>query len=810
MDTRARSVKQVFGECLRLSSPLAKFRDWIASVRLDIICILIILLIATAFLASALRPGYTLLPLQWISRLLPWSAYIDEPLQNTTLGDPFFAFYPRRLFFTESIRSGKLPFWNPYVLGGYPAVGDTNAQTFYPFNWLAALFFSAARSFSVLAWFHLALTGVLMFGMLRSYRLHPASSLFGAISWMLSGIIVVWLEHPHRLSSFAWLPGLFWVFNVGNQRRRLAFPVLGGLVFSLMILGGQPQYAALGGLLLGVYALFYSTRIINGRLRWEWWPLASLVITAFIGLGLGSLQLLPTYEFVSQSHRQPRAMQVWLPFSALPLRHLTTFWLPNLFGSAEVGKHLYWGQRMNYVEYTFYFGILPFLLSSLAPILNYKKRVAWPWGVVIILTVLIAIGSPLTHLARWIPGMTYFSLHRIMSHIPFLSSWLAALGLDVIVRRTRDSPYLAWLLVCAAGLILATGVVLYACRLEVRSHWEGIIPELLRQGGVLALGVFSLALMRKWRRVGLLAILLVTAGDLFFWGWTFNPVSELSLLYPDNDVTDWLKQDTSLYRVLPLRHEERIFGENVLSVFHINAPDGYLALTLRHHKELMYTIDPYYDDELRRFVGPHINLIVAQDFHPLFSMLNAKYVLSSVPLEETQLRYVTTLQKVHIYENQDVLPRAYVIHRAKVVPEEEVLDVLASPSWDSHTQVLISEPLTSEQKAALDKAPVHDNSQVSVTEYSPNRVGLTAQMEYAGFLVLADPFCLGWHATIDGRPTKIIRANHALRALFLDAGEHHIEFIFYPEPVIISAFIAIGVCVVGLVLVRLSSSSRWT
>jgi hypothetical protein len=783
-----------------------KLRRRLTLTRLEMACIAFIVLIATAFVAPALRPGYTLLPLQWVSRLLPWSTYIDEPLQNTTLGDPFFAFYPRRLFFTESIRSGELPFWNPYVLGGYPAVGDTNAQTFYPFNLLAAFIFSAARSFSVLAWFHLALTGVLMFVMLRSYRLHPASSLFGAISWMLSGIIVVWLEHPHRLSSFAWLPGLFWLFNLGDQRRRLVFPILGGLVFSLMILGGQPQYAALGGLLLGVYAISRSVKIISGKLRWGWWPFASLALIAFIGLGLGSLQLLPTYEFLTQSHRQPRVMQVWL-LQALPLRHLTTFWLPNLFGSAEVGRYPYWG-KMNYVEYTFYFGILPFLLCPLAPILSREKRVAWLWSAVVILTTLVALGSPLTYLVKWVPGMSYFSLHRIMSHVPFLGSWLAALALDAIINQSKEPHVLRWLLICSSGLLLATGVALYAYRLEVWQHWEGVAPELLCQGCVLALGVISLALMRRWRWIGLLAVLLITTADLFLWGWTFNPVSGLDLLYPENDVTDWFKQDTSLYRVLPLRHEERIFGENVLSIFHISAPDGYLAMTLRYHKELMYTIDPYFDDQARRFIGPHINLIVVQNFHPLHGMLNVKYVLSNVPLEAAQLRYVTTLHKVHIYENQDVLPRAYVVHRAEVVPEDKVLDVIASPAWDFHTKVLIPEPLTSEQQIALDRSPVQDDSHARITQYTPGRVRLVANMEHAGLLVLADPFCLGWHATVDGKPVEIIRANHALRTLFLNAGEHYIEFIFYPRSVIVSAFIAIAVCIVGLVLVIMSLRRR--
>lgn len=788
-----------------------KFWRWFTPIRLDVACVVVIVVIATAFLAPALRSGYTLLPLQWVSRLLPWSTYIDEPLQNITLGDPFFAFYPRRLFFTESIQSGEWPFWNPYILGGYPAVGDTNAQTFYPFNWLVALFFSAARSFAVLAWFHLALTGIMMFAMLRSYRLHPASSLFGAISWMLSGILIVWLEHPHRLSSFAWLPGLFWVFNAGNQRRRLVFPVLGGLLFSLMILGGQTQYAALGGLLLGVYAISQSVQINGGRLGWEWWPFASLVITALVGLGLGSLQLLPTYEFVAQSHRQLRVMKVWLQ-QALPLRHLTTFWLPNLFGSAEVGRYRFWGQKMNYVEYTFYFGLLPFLLCLMAPILNRRKRVVWLWNIVIVTTTLTALGSPLVYLAKWVPGMSYFSLHRMMSHIPFLGSWLAALTLDTIIRRSKDLRILRWLALGVTGLLAATGVVLYACRMEVQVHWEGVLPELLRQGGILILGIISITLTHKWRRIGLLAVLLVVTGDLFFWGWTYNPVSELNLLYPENDVTDWLKQDTSLYRVLPLRqeNEKRIFGENVLSVFHINAPDGYLALTLRHHKELMYAIDPYFDtdNEVKRFKGPHINLIVAQDFHPLHGMLNVKYVLSHIPLQAPQLRHAVTLQQVHVYENRDVLPRAYVVHRAEVALEEEMPDEIVSPDFDFHTMVLVPEPLLPEQQLALEQAPIQDSSYVHITHYDSNRVRLSVNMEHTGLLVLADPFCLGWSAAVDRQHAEIIRANYALRALFLGAGEHYVEFTFRPKSVIISAFIAVSVCVVGLVLVALSF--RWS
>ncbi len=719
----------------------------------DAICLLAIILVTTAFLAPALRPGFTLLPLQHVSRLLPWSEYIDAPMQNRVIGDPFFAFYPRRLFFTEAIRNGELPFWNPYVLGGYPAVGDTNSQTFYPFNWVAALLVSPARSFALLAWFHLSLTGAFMFAMLRSHRLRRISSLLGAVTWMLSAIMVVWLEHPHRLSSFAWLPGVFWLFKLGLERRRFLFSVLAGLLLALMFLGGQPQYAGLGGLLLAAYALACSVGPAGDQRQWRWWPLASLVIVAVIGVGVGSLQLLPTYEFVSQSHRQTRDIEVWFR-QTLPLGQLGTLWMPDFYGSADATRYRYWGP-LNQVEYAFYYGAIPFLLSLIAPFVSQKKRLAWLWGAIVVATILVAIGSPLTHLAKLVPGMSYFSLHRMMSHIPFLGSWLAALALDGLARRPRA----AWPIIGLVVAVMATGGLLYNFRLDIQTHWAGIGPHLLRQGMVLAAGAICLLLLARRHRLALVAVLLLSGGEMFTWGFTFNAVSDLDLLYPKNEITDRLLQDKGLYRVLALRHDQPIFGENVLSVFHIGAPDGYLAMTLRTHKELMYTIDPYYEDERRRFVGPHINLIVVQDWDRRFSLLNVKYVLSTQPQEAPELGLLATLQGVHIYENLDVLPRAYPVHRARGVPEDQVLQTVMSPDWDYHTEVILSDPLPAVAQGALAHAPVVDSSTVKVIDYDSNQVQLAADMEHAGLLVLADPYCLGWRASVDGEPAEILRAN---------------------------------------------------
>jgi hypothetical protein len=139
---------------------------------------------------------------------------------------------------------------------------------------------------------------------------------------------------------------------------------------------------------------------------------------------------------------------------------------------------------------------------------------------------------------------------------------------------------------------------------------------------------------------------------------------------------------------------------------------------------------------------------------------------------------------------------------------DETLDRLSSPNWDFRREVLLSEPLTPEQRDVLRGTAAADDPRVFITEYTPNRVLLTAEMEQAGFLVLADPFCLGWHATVDGQPTKIIRANHALRGIFVGAGEHSVEFTFYPTSVVIGAVIAIGCCALELALLILSCMKR--
>jgi uncharacterized membrane protein YfhO len=63
-----------------------------------------------------------------------------------------------------------------------------------------------------------------------------------------------------------------------------------------------------------------------------------------------------------------------------------------------------------------------------------------------------------------------------------------------------------------------------------------------------------------------------------------------------------------------------------------------------------------------------------------------------------------------------------------------------------------------------------------IKEEAPTRIVAEAGMETPGLLVLADNWDVGWRAYVNGRPSPILRTNHALRGVVLPAGRSTVEF----------------------------------
>jgi uncharacterized membrane protein YfhO len=64
--------------------------------------------------------------------------------------------------------------------------------------------------------------------------------------------------------------------------------------------------------------------------------------------------------------------------------------------------------------------------------------------------------------------------------------------------------------------------------------------------------------------------------------------------------------------------------------------------------------------------------------------------------------------------------------------------------------------------------------------YQPENILLQAEMAQPGYVVLTDAWYPGWHATLDGTPIPIERANLTFRAVQVPQGTHTLHFTYRP------------------------------
>lgn len=136
---------------------------------------------------------------------------------------------------------------------------------------------------------------------------------------------------------------------------------------------------------------------------------------------------------------------------------------------------------------------------------------------------------------------------------------------------------------------------------------------------------------------------------------------------------------------------------------------------------------------------------------------------------------------VKIYQNLDVLPRAFVVHQTELVTDTTAaIDRLRRPAFDVAGAIVRQAsagetpgPVTLGQSAATDE--------VTVTAYAPEQVEISAALQSPGWLILTDTFYPGWQATVDGQKTAIFEADLLFRAIEVPAGSHQVRFVYAPR-----------------------------
>lgn len=155
---------------------------------------------------------------------------------------------------------------------------------------------------------------------------------------------------------------------------------------------------------------------------------------------------------------------------------------------------------------------------------------------------------------------------------------------------------------------------------------------------------------------------------------------------------------------------------------------------------------------------------------------------------------------VKVYENLDVLPRAFVVHDWVYAPDVD--SAVATLAGLNVTQTAVIEGVGENSSGSVNT----DASSVSVVSYAPEQIILSTSLPQNGLLVLTEAFYPDWTVLVNGEPREILKTDGMFRGVFLDAGTHEVVFEYRPNSLRNGAMLTLvgGVILLGLIVVSRS------
>ena len=717
--------------------------------------------------------------------------------------------YPGISFFKQSLLSGELPLWNPYLFCGYPFLAEMANAVLYPLS-LLLLPFPAPLALKVYPAVHYFLTGCLMWRLLREWRLNQAAALFGALVWMASGYLVSMHLNFNYLIPAAWYPGLLFAGHRLLQTRRLGWLIATGLFWAMIFLGGDPQAFLFAGVLLLLYAGLTLDR--------ETSPLPQALPLLALAGALGSLlvlaQLLPSLEFGAWCTKlKGYSFSEATQWSHHPLRLLEWIW-PGLWGPQFPPTH-FWGRFLrNYSATlwsgTVYLGLFPLWLAA-RECRFYREKTIRFLVFTLVLFFLLALGyySPLYRLV-WaaLPPYRIFRFpEKHLAVVTFALAGLAAFGFQRLLALEPEAPrrsffrnwalFTAFLAIALAGGFLVSRPLARTLavslsrtyRFEVTAELvrASLLRALVRPPGValafllLWLGSQRLKPLRRWLAPSLI---LATAVDLLALGqssfeatapylYDFEPAAVRLI----RQAQAGAKEPIRLYRAgkllipTPLAEpvglsedEKQVFWTRDTLLSNLAAPEGL---------EDIFGYDPAVLLRNARFQERPLRIKPLQ-------MLNVKYLLDGIEfgevpqMPELEVAGQDDDRNLLVLRNRDYFPRAFFVDGVRPARDAaEALDLLFTT--DLRRQVILERSDAGARPGdtfLAARSLIHRNREAAVELTNPK----------AGYLVLSDSYLPGWQARVDGKPVRIFCANYLVRAVALGPGNHRVEFTYRPWP----------------------------
>ncbi len=732
-------------------------------------------------------------------------------------GDAGIYFYPMWEFVRRCLLKGELPFWNPYINGGQPLIGNPQMGVFYPTT-LLLLWLTTERWLSLVSALHLLWSGIGMALWLRTLGSSPLASAWGACAWMGCTAVVARAQFPPFLMSIAWYPWVLWGVERVWQKPGLHNALWLALMGALCIFAAHPQGAYIIGLGAVLYAGVRGWQAVAFPLRPSLFaPILWLFIATIVALLLSALYWLPASAVGALSRYNELSIGEAERFR-WELPHLGTLFYPFLWGN-PMGLYVAKG---NYWEVTAYIGTIPLLLVPFALGRGDEARLRWGLGGIALLMIWLALGTSgglYTLAFHGLPGMRMFhDPARWLLIACLMMSALSAFGYDALTRYTashrRDacttSPIaLRHVPFVLAGMLCLLMVLVPATRVGTEWQRAFLTPRAREDYPQPSVEQMLKVAQRGWWQGALwLGASLLLLGLAFV-----RPRSRHLPL--------WLgfvpMQVYAVYCSLPVAPP----GSWAQAKRMMHAPDGrwWYPQTYdgwRRHISYLTYADTSPQQMVQAWI-PNLPMLPSASvwgaYEPLVPQRVSRVeraVRFSRP--ERHARWLKTLGiewrailgagGVRFERLQPPCQRMQIVPHALPVRDfNAMLSRFRREPHDPCERVLV-EGLPSEIHSA--------GGRVQLVHQANNTLWLRAACPQQAVLVIRETLLPGWRAWIDGKPAPLLYADGIHRALLVPAGDHEVRLRFRPPRW--EAGLAIsGISLLGWLagMLWLRGSARW-
>lgn len=689
-------------------------------------------------------------------------------------------FYPEKILSISQFKKLELPLWNPHNFSGAPLLANFQSAVFYPLG-IIYLLPSTPLAWSILVILQPLMSFYFMYLYMRKLKVSRQASLLASISYAFSHYMIVWLEYNTVGHVTSFLPlALLSIENLLEKKNAMWSAIF---VFSLAssILAGHIQVAGY------VFVFVFLYLIIRARKK-----LLNYIPLILLSIGISAVQLFPGLELIINSARSNHEYSFILQKILIQPHQLVMLFVPDFFGNPATRNYFLMD---TYVGKITSIGLISLFFASITFFLRKNIFIKFYLAATLIVFALVSL-NPLTMFLYSfnIPFFSASSPTLSTFLISFSLSVLAGFGLDAIKKNKVTGRKI---LLCILGFIcvfiILWAILLLAPQLlKIQNASELLVSKknLMYESALLALVMIMMVIGLRFKKkiiIILFILILLQTGELWRSFNKFNPFVPKELVFPPSEITSYLQKTAGINRFWGYKAGE--IEADFATFYSLFSPDGLDPLYPRQYGELIYMsntgnlIDKF-DTATRTdaVISKKGELMGNKNRLKVLDLLGVAYILDRDENGSTEKDFpADRFEKTYesngwtVYKNLEAAPRAFLTSSYEVFSGKKKFETKFNKADFNPSNTLLLE------KDLKTKFKEDREAKISIDTYSPNKVVFSTFSSQDQLLFLSDTFFPGWKGSIDRKPSEIIRADFAFRAMNVPRGKHTVTMEYKPE-----------------------------